>query len=287
MLGAALAGGVDMVQLRDKRASDEELLEAAALFRSLCDEHGALFWLNDRPDLALRAGADGVHVGQDDQRGGRRCASRWAPTCSWASPRTRRSSSSARSAPRWTRSAWDPCTRRPRRRGARPPGSSTCATRPPRPASGPGSRSAASTWTTSDAVAEAGARRLAVVRVLRDAPDPAAVAAALRSRLEPWPSMAESRSSRKRRKARPAGTRRGAATPDVARRSSAATRARAGATRRHVRRSCRSAPGERPGAVTLAVAVAAVLARGEPRGGDRELRPRRGRQDREQPARRR
>jgi thiamine-phosphate pyrophosphorylase len=66
MLPAALRGGVDMVQLRDKRADEEAVLQAAARFRSICDEHGALLWLNDRPDLALAAGVDGVHVGQDD-----------------------------------------------------------------------------------------------------------------------------------------------------------------------------------------------------------------------------
>jgi thiamine-phosphate pyrophosphorylase len=66
VLGPALRGGVDMVQLRDKDAGDDELLRAAARFSAICDEHGALFWLNDRPDLALEAGADGVHVGQDD-----------------------------------------------------------------------------------------------------------------------------------------------------------------------------------------------------------------------------
>jgi thiamine-phosphate pyrophosphorylase len=66
LIAAALAGGVDMVQLRDKSASDDELVRAAAVFRRLCDEHGALFWLNDRPDLAAECGADGVHVGQDD-----------------------------------------------------------------------------------------------------------------------------------------------------------------------------------------------------------------------------
>jgi thiamine-phosphate pyrophosphorylase len=66
LLAAALAGGVDMVQLRDKQASDDELVRAAAVFRRLCDEHGALFWLNDRPDLAAACGADGVHVGQED-----------------------------------------------------------------------------------------------------------------------------------------------------------------------------------------------------------------------------
>jgi thiamine-phosphate pyrophosphorylase len=66
VLREALAGGVDVLQLREKDARDEEVLRAAALFRDLCDEHGALFVVNDRPDLALAARADGVHVGQDD-----------------------------------------------------------------------------------------------------------------------------------------------------------------------------------------------------------------------------
>jgi thiamine-phosphate pyrophosphorylase len=66
VVGPALRGGVDMVQLRDKDASDDAILSAAARFRSLCAEHGALFWLNDRPDLVRAAGADGVHLGQDD-----------------------------------------------------------------------------------------------------------------------------------------------------------------------------------------------------------------------------
>jgi thiamine-phosphate pyrophosphorylase len=66
LLAAALAGGADMVQLRDKHADDVTLLRAAQVFRDASAEHGALFWLNDRPDLAERAGADGVHVGQDD-----------------------------------------------------------------------------------------------------------------------------------------------------------------------------------------------------------------------------
>jgi thiamine-phosphate pyrophosphorylase len=63
---AALAGGVDMVQLRDRSLDDDALLAAVGPLRAACDEHDALLWVNDRPDLALAAGADGVHVGQDD-----------------------------------------------------------------------------------------------------------------------------------------------------------------------------------------------------------------------------
>jgi len=63
---AALAGGVDMLQLRDPVLEDDALLEVAARWRAACDRHGALLWVNDRPDLALAAEADGVHVGQDD-----------------------------------------------------------------------------------------------------------------------------------------------------------------------------------------------------------------------------
>jgi thiamine-phosphate pyrophosphorylase len=66
LLDAALAGGCDVLQLRDHDASDEELRAAAERFRDACDAHGALFVVNDRPEIALEAGADGVHVGQDD-----------------------------------------------------------------------------------------------------------------------------------------------------------------------------------------------------------------------------
>jgi thiamine-phosphate pyrophosphorylase len=66
VLRPALAAGVDVFQLRDKAADDATVLEHAATARALCDEAGALFVLNDRPDLVEDAGADGVHVGQDD-----------------------------------------------------------------------------------------------------------------------------------------------------------------------------------------------------------------------------
>jgi thiamine-phosphate pyrophosphorylase len=66
LLDAALRGGVDVVQLRDKELAGEALVAAAEPFREACAEHGALFVLNDRPDLVEACGADGVHVGRVD-----------------------------------------------------------------------------------------------------------------------------------------------------------------------------------------------------------------------------
>ncbi len=66
LLQAALRGGVDVVQLREKELPDEALVAAAEPFREMCAEHGALFVLNDRPDLVEACDADGVHVGQAD-----------------------------------------------------------------------------------------------------------------------------------------------------------------------------------------------------------------------------
>ncbi len=65
-LDGVLGAGVQVVQLRMKGASDERVLEAASRVARACDAHGALFILNDRPDLAVLAGADGVHIGQED-----------------------------------------------------------------------------------------------------------------------------------------------------------------------------------------------------------------------------
>jgi thiamine-phosphate pyrophosphorylase len=65
-LPAAIAGGVDIVQLREKMMDDDELLNVAAPARALCERLGALFVVNDRPVVAREVGADGVHVGQDD-----------------------------------------------------------------------------------------------------------------------------------------------------------------------------------------------------------------------------
>jgi thiamine-phosphate pyrophosphorylase len=65
-LDVVLGAGVDIVQLREKHAEAGDLLRWSDSFRAASDRHGALFVLNDRPDVALAAGADGVHVGQND-----------------------------------------------------------------------------------------------------------------------------------------------------------------------------------------------------------------------------
>jgi thiamine-phosphate pyrophosphorylase len=66
VLEPALRGGVDIVQLRDKELSDDELVAAAEPFREACEKHRGLFVLNDRPDLVEACGAHGVHVGRSD-----------------------------------------------------------------------------------------------------------------------------------------------------------------------------------------------------------------------------
>lgn len=62
----ALRGGVDIVQLRMKDASDGEIIATARRYAGVCSTRGVPLILNDRPDLVPDAGADGVHVGQDD-----------------------------------------------------------------------------------------------------------------------------------------------------------------------------------------------------------------------------
>src|SRR5271154_35473 len=66
LLRAALAGGVEIVQLREKHLGDERLVAVADAAHALCGRLGALLIVNDRPSVAMEAGADGVHVGQED-----------------------------------------------------------------------------------------------------------------------------------------------------------------------------------------------------------------------------
>ena len=64
---ALSAGDVACLQLRLKDISDRDVLNAAKVLRPICEAHDVALIINDRPDLAIKVGADGVHIGQDDE----------------------------------------------------------------------------------------------------------------------------------------------------------------------------------------------------------------------------
>jgi thiamine-phosphate pyrophosphorylase len=181
-LRAALRGGVDLVQLRDRSLDDAGLIEAAVAFRIAASEAGALFILNDRPDLVEACGADGVHVGQDD-----------------ATPAEARS---AVGPDRIVgRSTHEPAQADAAERDADVdylavgPGHAT-PTKPGRPAAGLSyveyaARAVTKPWFAIggldagnvDEVLRRGAERIVVVRAIADADDPEAAARALEERL--------------------------------------------------------------------------------------------------------
>jgi thiamine-phosphate pyrophosphorylase len=66
MIAEMAAGGVSIIQMREKHRTDSELLHLAQDYRKWCSKAGVLFIVNDRPDIAAIVGADGVHLGQDD-----------------------------------------------------------------------------------------------------------------------------------------------------------------------------------------------------------------------------
>lgn len=183
LLRAALEGGADMLQLRDPRLADDELLAAAERFRALCDEHGALFFVNDRPDLALHAGADGVHVGQDDMpvaEARRAGGGGLLVGLSTHSPEQLEAGIAAGADQLSVGPVWE------------------TPTKPGRPAAGLGyvhhaaQRCPPVPWfaiggidtANVHRVAEAGASRVVVVRAILEAADPRAAAAAIRDGLE-------------------------------------------------------------------------------------------------------
>lgn len=66
LVSSLIEAGVDILQLRDKTLGDRELLDRAHRLRALTTSSETLFVVNDRPDLAVLAGADGIHVGQEE-----------------------------------------------------------------------------------------------------------------------------------------------------------------------------------------------------------------------------
>jgi thiamine-phosphate pyrophosphorylase len=180
---AVLGAGVDVVQLRDKQAEAGPLLQAAAVLRRAADRHGALLAVNDRADVALAAGADVLHLGQDD------LPMAWARRILGAGVLLGRSTHDLEQARRAAAEGWDYLAVGP---------VYPTATKPDRPAVGTALVRAvaelrpAAPWfaiggigpATLDEVTAAGATRVVVVRAITEAAEPATAAAALRDRLD-------------------------------------------------------------------------------------------------------
>jgi len=182
-LRAALRGGVDLVQLRDKTLGDDALVAAARAFRTAADEAGALFILNDRPDLVAACGADGVHVGQDDETPAAARAAVGSERIVGRSTHAPEQADAAVADPDVDYLAVGPVHVTP--------------TKPGRPAAGLeyveyAARTVTKPWfaiggldaSTVGAAVDRGARRIVVVRAITGAADPEAAARALRRALD-------------------------------------------------------------------------------------------------------
>jgi thiamine-phosphate pyrophosphorylase len=182
-LAAAIRGGVDILQLRDKSLGDEELIAAAREFRAAADAAGALFIVNDRPDLVATCGADGVHVGQDDASVEEARAAVGPERIVGRSTHAPEQGAAADADPEVDYLAVGPVHATP--------------TKPGRPAAGLeyvewAAAHLSKPWCAigglhagniNEATAR-GARRIVVVRAIAEAPDPEAAARALRTALE-------------------------------------------------------------------------------------------------------
>lgn len=191
LLRAALNGGVDIVQLREKELPRREIELAAQTFRRLCDTHSALFIVNDDPDLAHTCDADGVHLGQDDMPISEARAILGPDAIIGLSTHTREQIAATgdvpdRSSPS---SSVDyvsvgPIWETPTKEGRPAVGLELirhAAEVAPHPFFAIGGIDPGN----AAAVVDAGARRLCVVRAIRDAQDPTAAAEELRNALAP------------------------------------------------------------------------------------------------------
>ncbi|WP_224387142.1 thiamine phosphate synthase [Pseudonocardia sp. ICBG1293] len=185
---AALAGGVDIVQLRDKGGPDGPLeasaeLAALEVLADACRRHGALLAVNDRADVALAAGADVLHLGQDD------LPVAWARRVVGDQVLVGRSSHSPdETLAAATEDGVDyfcvgPCWPTPTKPGRPAPGLDLVRTVAGRAPARPWFAIGGIDGDRLDAVLDAGADRIVVVRAITEAEDPQAAAAALRARL--------------------------------------------------------------------------------------------------------
>lgn len=183
LLSAALRGGVDIVQLREKSLPRREIELAAQTFRRLCDNHSALFIVNDDPDLARACDADGVHVGQDDMSPGEARAALGADAIIGLSTHSEEQIAASADQP-VDHISVGPIWETPTKQGRPAVGLdliSHAAQHAPHPFFAIGGIDASN----ADQVIAAGAQRLCIVRAIRDAADPAAAAEELRRAFAP------------------------------------------------------------------------------------------------------
>ncbi len=179
LLRAALRGGVDIVQLREKSLARREIELSAQTFRRVCDNHNALFIVNDDPDLARACDADGVHVGQEDMTAAEAREILGPDAIIGLSTHSEEQIAASADQPIDYISV-GPIWETPTKQGRPAVGLDLirhAAANAPHPFFAIGGIDPSN---VADVV-EAGARRICVVRALRDAADPAAIAEALRA----------------------------------------------------------------------------------------------------------
>lgn len=177
LLRAALTGGADVVQLREKELGRAEVERAAGTFRRVADTFSALFVLNDDPELARVCDADGVHVGKHDEVEAAR-ELLGAEAIVGLSTHSRREIADAAGLPLdyiAVGPIWETPTK-PGRPGVGLELISHAAEHAPHPFFAIGGIDPGN----AEEVVRAGAERLCVVRAIRDAADPEAAASALR-----------------------------------------------------------------------------------------------------------
>ena len=188
LLRAALRGGADLIQLREKAPRcAEEIVALAEPFRRAAAEHSALFILNDRPDLVAECGADGVHVGQEDATVGaaREAAGPGALVgLSTHSEAELRRAAEARGADRPDQVSVGPIWETPTKEGRRATGLGLIERASELAGDLPWFAIGGIDGANVDQVVAAGARRAVVVRAIRDAEEPEAKAAELRRALD-------------------------------------------------------------------------------------------------------
>lgn len=181
LLQVALGGGVDIVQLREKELDRDQVERSALTFRRLCDTYSAVFMVNDDPYLARSCDADGVHLGQDDMPVAQAREILGPEAIVGLSTHSEQQLAASEKAPVDYVSV-GPIWETPTKQGRPGVGLGLveyAAANAPHPFFAIG----AIDPSNADQVIAAGARRLGVVRAIRDAQDPAAAAKALRAAL--------------------------------------------------------------------------------------------------------